>query len=184
MIEKTVTKLTLKEASSKKQDLAYWLSKTSEERVEAVDLLRGNFLEVQSDFRDLLALFNAHKVKYIIVGGYALAFHGVPRYTGDLDIFVHPDPKNARRILAALDDFGFGSIGLSAADFESLDKVVQLGIPPVRIDIITSLTGVSWEKAIAGRVEGRYRVFQPIISVVNSSLRIRGRQAERGTLPI
>ena len=113
-------------------------------------------MEVQADFRDLLALFNAHKVEYMIIGGYALAFHGAPRYTGDLDIFVRPDSENAQRILAALDEFGFGSVGLSAADFESLDKVVQLGIPPVRIDIITSLTGVSWEKAIAGRVEGQY----------------------------
>jgi hypothetical protein len=113
-------------------------------------------MEAQSDFRDLLALFNAQKVKYIIVGGYALAFHGAPRFTGDLDIFVQPDPKNARRILAALDDFGFGSIGLSAVDFENPDNVVQLGVPPVRIDIITSLTGVSWEEAFSGRVKGKY----------------------------
>jgi hypothetical protein len=113
-------------------------------------------MEVQPDFRDLLALFNKHQVEYIIVGGYALAFHGVPRYTGDIDIFVRSDSLNASRIMAALDEFGFGSVGLTPADFEKQKTVVQLGVPPVRIDIITSLTGVSWEEAFAKRVTGKY----------------------------
>lgn len=113
-------------------------------------------MDVQPDFRDLLALFNAHHVEYMIVGGYALAFHGAPRYTGDIDIFVRPDVCNARRILAALDEFGFGDVGLTAADFENPDRVVQLGVPPVRIDMITSLTGVSWDEAVTGRIEGTY----------------------------
>lgn len=78
----------------------------------------------------------------MIVGGYALAFHGAPRLTGDLDILVKPDPENAKHILEALDEFGFKSIGLTRRYFQSPDKVVQLGVPPVRIDIITSLTGV------------------------------------------
>ena len=80
-------------------------------------------MEAQKDFRDLFELLNAHKVEYMIVGAYALAFHGVPRYTGDLDIFVRPDPENAQRVMAALNDFGFGSAGLRAADFEIGDKV-------------------------------------------------------------
>jgi len=113
-------------------------------------------MEVQPDFRDLLALFNAHHVEYMIVGSYALAFHGAPRYTGDIDILVKPNPENARRILAALDEFGFGSVGLTEADFNRPDKVVQLGVPPVRIDIITSLTGISLEEAFSGSVEGKY----------------------------
>jgi hypothetical protein len=75
-------------------------------------------MEAQKDFRDLFELLSAHKVEYIVVGAYALAFHGVPRYTGDMDIFVRPDSENARRILAALNDFGFGSVGLTTADFE------------------------------------------------------------------
>lgn len=112
--------------------------------------------EVQQDFRDLLALFNGHEVDYIIVGAYALAYHGAPRYTGDIDIFVRPDPDNAQRILDALDDFGFGSVGLKIEDFTNPDNVVQLGVPPVRVDILTSITGVSWEQATAGRVEGTY----------------------------
>ncbi len=113
-------------------------------------------MEVQSDFKELLALFNAHKVDYIIVGGYALAFHGAPRFTGDIDIFIKPEPENARHILAALCEFGFKSSGLTTADFANADKVVQLGVSPVRVDIITSLTGVSWGKAAAGMVSGTY----------------------------
>jgi hypothetical protein len=113
-------------------------------------------MEVQQDFRDLLALFNAHKVDYIVVGAHALAYHGAPRYTGDMDILVHPDLENAKRILRALDEFGFGSLGLKVEDFTVPDKVVQLGVAPVRIDIVTSLTGVSWEDVVAGRVDGSY----------------------------
>ena len=113
-------------------------------------------MEVQKDFRNLLKLLNAHKVEYMIVGAYALAFHGVPRYTGDMDIYVKPDPTNAQHIIAALNDFGFGSVELSVADFEVEDRVVQLGFPPVRVDIVTSITGVSWDEAISGRVEGKY----------------------------
>jgi hypothetical protein len=113
-------------------------------------------MEIQQDFKDLLELFNAHKVEYIIVGGYALAFHGVPRYTGDIDIFVKPDDENATRIMSALEDFGFGSVGLVAQDFERPGQVVQLGVPPVRIDIITSISGVSWKDAFSHRTAGQY----------------------------
>ena len=113
-------------------------------------------MEIQLDFKDLLALFNAHKVDYIIVGAYALAFHGAPRYTGDMDIYVKPDRENARRILAALDEFGFGAVGLSPTDFEKPDKVIQLGVPPVRVDLVTSITGVTWDEAFLGKVEGKY----------------------------
>jgi hypothetical protein len=113
-------------------------------------------MEIQKDFKELLELFNAHKVEYIVVGGFALAFHGAPRFTGDIDLLVKPDGKNAQRILAALNDFGFGSLNLSESDFTRQGSVVQLGVPPVRIDIITSITGVDWEKAQAGRVAGDY----------------------------
>ena len=113
-------------------------------------------MEPQPDFKELLALFNARHVEYLIVGGYALAFHGAPRFTGDLDIFVKPDAANAQRIMTALEDFGFASIGLNPSDFERPDQVVQLGVPPVRIDLITSITGVSWDEAWAGRVAGHY----------------------------
>ena len=70
-------------------------------------------MEMHKDFKELLELFNAHKVDYLIVGGYALAFHGAPRFTGDIDILVKPDTENSKRVLAALDEFGFSSLGLS-----------------------------------------------------------------------
>jgi hypothetical protein len=113
-------------------------------------------MEVQQDFKDLLELFNANKVEYIIVGGYALAFHGAPRYTGDIDIFVKPDDNNAAHIMSALKEFGFGSVGLTAQDFEKPGQIVQLGVPPVRIDLITSISGVSWDEAFSHRIPGKY----------------------------
>jgi hypothetical protein len=113
-------------------------------------------MEIQEDFKELLELFNAHKVEYIVVGGYALAFHGAPRFTGDIDLLVKPDIKNARHILAALKDFGFASLNISESDFVALGNVIQLGVPPIRIDIMTSLTGVDWENAHAGKVAADY----------------------------
>ena len=113
-------------------------------------------MEVQQDFKELLELFNAHKVEYVIVGGYALAFHGAPRYTGDIDLLIKPDRENAQKVLNALKDFGFAELDLSSNDFSSPENVVQLGVPPVRIDIITSLTGVSWEQAASNRVNATY----------------------------
>ncbi len=113
-------------------------------------------MEIRTDFKELLELFNKHKVEYLIVGGYALAFHGAPRLTRDIDLFVRPTSENAERILAALDEFGFGSLNLSKDDFTTPGMVVQLGVPPVRIDIITRVSGVSWEKADATKASGYY----------------------------
>jgi hypothetical protein len=113
-------------------------------------------MEAKKDFKELLALLNAHEVEYLIVGAYALAHHGSPRYTGDLDVFVRPDEENGRRVLRALEAFGFGSLGLTIDDVAVSGKVVQLGYPPLRIDLVTSLTGVTWEEAAAGRVKGYY----------------------------
>jgi hypothetical protein len=110
--------------------------------------------KIPQDFKELLELLNSHKVEYLVVGSYALAFHGAPRFTGDIDLFVKPEDANAKRILAVLNEFGFGSLNFSETDFTLPDNVVQLGVPPVRIDIMTSLTGVSWEKAQAGKVRG------------------------------
>ena len=120
-------------------------------------------MEIRTDFKELLELFsvrspqdNKNKVEYLIVDGYALAFHGAPRFTGDIDLFVRPVRKNAKRILTALNEFGFVSLDLSEEDFTMPGKVVQLGVPPIRIDIVTSISGVSWEKADAGKILGEY----------------------------
>ncbi|MGD0078881.1 MAG: nucleotidyl transferase AbiEii/AbiGii toxin family protein [Sedimentisphaerales bacterium] len=113
-------------------------------------------MEIYRDFKELLELLNAHKVEYVVVGGYALAFHGAPRVTGDIDLLVKPDTTNAKRILEALAEFGFVSLNLSEADFTTPENVVQFGVPPVRVDIMNSLTGVSWEKANADKVRGGF----------------------------
>lgn len=113
-------------------------------------------MEVQKDFKEFLALLNVHEVDFMIVGGYALAYHGAPRYTGDIDVFVKPDRKNAQRIIKVLEEFGFSSLDLSIDDFQNEDNVVQLGLPPVRIDIITSISGVSWEQADTTKEPGLY----------------------------
>jgi hypothetical protein len=113
-------------------------------------------MEIQKDFKELLALFNANRVEYIVVGAYALAFHGVPRNTGDLDLLVRADHANAARVMESLRAFGFGSLGLTEDDFVQRDRVVQLGVPPVRIDLLTSISGVTWEDAVTGRESGTY----------------------------
>jgi len=113
-------------------------------------------MEIQQDFKELLELLNRNGVDYIIVGGYALAYHGAPRFTGDLDLLVRPDRENAEKLLASLDSFGFGSLKLTIADFTTPGQVVQLGIAPVRVDFLTSITGVPWQQAWVNRVTGWY----------------------------
>lgn len=112
-------------------------------------------MEIQSDFKEVLELFNSHKVEYLIIGAYALAFHGAPRYTGDIGLFVNPDSSNANRIVNALGEFGFDSLGLKAEDFTKPGQIIQLGVPPTRIDIITSISGVLWQEAESGKTPGR-----------------------------
>ena len=101
-------------------------------------------MELGKDFRDLLELLNRHQVRYLAVGGFAVAVHGRPRYTKDLGLWVEVSPENAAHIIAALDDFGFGSLGLRAEDFLDPDVVIQLGYEPNRVDFLTKLTGVEF----------------------------------------
>lgn len=102
-------------------------------------------MRLQRDLREFVELLNSKGVKYVIVGGYAVAYHGHPRFTGDIDLFVEPSADNAGRLLAALHDFGFGDLELGLQDFQRPDSVVQLGMPPNRIDLLTSISGVSFE---------------------------------------
>lgn len=111
-------------------------------------------VETHNDFKELLALLNAHKVEYLVAGAFALAHHGAPRFTGDLDILVKPDIENAQRLLKSLNEFGFGSLGLQVEDFTEQDQVVQLGVAPVRVDILTTLTGISWHEAFTDKEQG------------------------------
>ena len=111
-------------------------------------------MKLSADLREFIELLNSHKVEFLIVGAHALAWHGLPRYTKDIDFYVHASPKNAESLLAVLDAFGFGSLGLSAEDFLQPGQVVQLGREPNRIDLLTGLSGVDWEECRASCVEG------------------------------
>lgn len=110
-------------------------------------------MSLPRDWRAFIESLNSSGVEYLIVGAVALAHHGFPRYTGDLDILVRNSPENAQRLEAVLQGFGFAALGLRAADFIDSYQVIQLGLPPNRIDLLTSITGVSFEEAWAERIE-------------------------------
>lgn len=111
-------------------------------------------MSLQKDLREFVELLNAHDVHFMIVGAFALAHHGHARYTSDIDIFIEKSRENAERLLRALRDFGFGDIGVTQEDLTQKDQVVQLGVAPNRIDLLTFLSGVSFEEAWASREIG------------------------------
>jgi len=108
---------------------------------------------LNQDFKEFIQSLNENDVRYLVVGGYAVALHGYPRHTKDIDIWVGRDLKNASCIVKALDQFGFASLGLKAEDFLEPDTIIQLGYPPNRIDLITTLPGVEFDSAFAARLE-------------------------------
>lgn len=112
--------------------------------------------KVEKDYEELLRLLNKNKVKYCIVGAFALAFHAIPRYTKDMDIFIEASEKNAKGILKALNEFGFGVLNLSMSDFSAKGRTIQLGYEPVRIDILTLIDGCTFEEAWKNKKTGRY----------------------------
>jgi hypothetical protein len=108
---------------------------------------------VHSDFSDLLATFNAHSVEYLVVGAHALAAHGHVRATKDLDVWIRPSAENAPRALRALAAFGAPLQDLSEQDLAGAGLIFQIGVPPVRIDVITSIDGVEFSEAWADRIQ-------------------------------
>jgi hypothetical protein len=108
------------------------------------------------DFRDLFAALNAARARYLLVGGYAVAFHAQPRFTKDLDVWTEPSPPNARRVLDALRRFGAPLHDLTATDLERPGTVFQIGVPPNRIDVVTAIDGVEFPAAWAERTETTY----------------------------
>jgi hypothetical protein len=101
---------------------------------------------LNQDFKEFIKLLNDNGVRYLVVGGYAVALHGYPRYTKDIDVWVEMTVENASKIVKALDQFGFGSLDLKVSDFIEPDQIVQLGYPPRRIDILTTLPGVEFSE--------------------------------------
>ena len=113
-------------------------------------------MDVNSDFSDLLRALNDAGARYLLIGGYAVAFHAEPRFTKNIDLWTEATPENARRVWNALQRFGAPLAGVSAADFENPQTVYQLGIAPNRIDILAGIDGVSFASAWRGRVVGKY----------------------------
>ncbi len=103
-------------------------------------------MELSQDFKEFIDLLNAHKVEYLVVGGYAVNNYGYLRATGAIDFWVKPGGNNAKRIIQALLDFGFGTLDIIEDDFTNEDRVVQLGFPPYRIDIMTSVSGLDFDE--------------------------------------
>lgn len=105
------------------------------------------------DFKEFIGLLNAGGVEYLVVGGYAVGVHGYPRYTGDIDIWVNPTSENAAKVVKAIHDFGFDSLDLTSDDFTRKDAVVQLGFPPLRIDLLTTLSDVPFVECHQARMQ-------------------------------
>jgi hypothetical protein len=112
--------------------------------------------KVEKDYEELLRLFNKNKVRYCIVGAYALAFYARPRYTKDMDILVEPAIENAARIIRSLQEFGFKSLALTEKDFSQQNRIIQLGYEPLRVDILTSIEGCSFKEVWRNKITFRY----------------------------
>ena len=108
---------------------------------------------VNSDFSDLLSLFNARNVRYLVIGGYAVVQHGEPRFTNDLDLWIGAETRNAVAVFGALRDFGAPLVGLTASDFEEDGYFYQMGTPPSRVDVLMGIPGVEFREAWERRVE-------------------------------
>ena len=104
------------------------------------------------DFKEFLQLLNAHQVEYLLIGGYAVGYHGYPRATADMDIWIALHPINAERVVAALKVFGFDLPGLSADLFLKEDQIVRMGVPPVKLKIVTTISGVKFDECYPERI--------------------------------
>jgi predicted nucleotidyltransferase len=110
----------------------------------------------QQHFEELLQLLEKNKAEYVIIGGYAVAFHGYPRFTKDIDIFFRNSPENIRKVIAALVKFGFPESDLPYSLFSETGNIIQFGVSPLRVDIINEIDGVSFDEAFNDSVRGKY----------------------------
>jgi hypothetical protein len=111
-------------------------------------------MELATDFDEFIASLTAHGVEFVIVGAYALAFHGAPRFTGDLAILIRPSRENAARVIAALEAFGFPVPDLSPEAIADRRRMLQMGVPPVQIHVMSAISDVEWDEVWSDRVEG------------------------------
>lgn len=132
-------------------------------------------MKLHKDIRKFIELCLSRKVEFLLVGGYALAFHGAPRFTEDIALMVLVSPENADKLHAVLSEFGFGEAGISREDFLEVDQVIQLGRAPNRIDILTGISGVTWLEAWTSRTQVNFDGLE--IQVIGKPELIRNKQA-------
>ncbi|MCB4790482.1 MAG: nucleotidyltransferase [Elusimicrobia bacterium] len=108
-------------------------------------------IQLPQDFKEFLKLLNSKEVEYLVIGGYAIGYYGYPRATGDLDIWVAINESNAQKLFNVLKEFGFNSPDITESIFKEKDKVIRMGNPPLRIEILTSISGIEFEKAYKNR---------------------------------
>lgn len=132
-------------------------------------------MDLSQDFKEFIALLNKNRVRYLVIGGYAVTVHGYPRYTKDLDVWVEASSENATRVVQVLQDFGFGSLDLKQSDFTKSDHIVQLGYPPNRIDILTTPVGVDFPTCYANRK--RIRLSGILVNFIDLENLKRNKQA-------
>ena len=122
--------------------------------------------KIPRDFRDLLKCFNTHEVRYLVVGGYAVSFHGFPRYTGDIDLWIAVDRKNAEGVTSALQEFGFNVPGLNPELFLEKGRMVRMGKEPTKIEILTQISGVEFDSCYESRILGQSQELEiPFLSL-------------------
>lgn len=123
-------------------------------------------MELSNDFKEFIELLNVNKFKYLVVGGYAVGFHGHPRYTKDIDLWVLMKSNNASNIIKSVKEFGFESLGLEEEDFLNSDNIIQLGFPPNRIVLLTEIAGVEFESCYSNKLTIEFEgVTIPFISL-------------------
>jgi len=127
------------------------------------------------DFEEFFRLLNVHKVRYLVVGGYAFAIHAYPRFTNDLDIWIDTEVENAEKILQVLNDFGFQELEITIEDLTSPDRIIQLGYPPLRIDLITNIDGVDFKTAWEHKDTSSYG--KQRINIISRDLFVRNKTA-------
>ncbi len=131
-------------------------------------------METSRDFEEFFVCLNANSVTYLVVGGYAYAVHAEPRYTKDLDIFYKCSSDNADRLLNAIRDFGFESLSINVDDLTTVGKVIQMGYPPLRFDLINEKDGVTFEEAYKNHLDSKYG--EEIIRVIGKKALIKNKK--------
>jgi len=159
-----VRKFDLSDGRQDSEEREYWRRQSGDEKLSALEELRRQYglftrdweYDGARDFEEFFASCKKHGVEYLVVGGYAFAYHAHPRFTGDIDVFVRPSEENARLVIRALADFGFDLESLTWKDLAAARRVIQLGDPPLRIDIMTAIDGVTFDGAWSRKVASRF----------------------------